>query len=129
MTSLARKLRGVLTLRSGGADGADSFFEAGAGEDKEIYLPWRDFNGNPSLLYGVCSRAESLARKYHPAPHRLNGGVLRLMARNSYQVLGRNLDDPVEFVICWTPGFHSSLLAGPMQIGIFPGWTWMAPTA
>lgn len=103
MTSLAERLRGVLTLRSGGADGADSFFEAGAGEDKEIYLPWRDFNGNHSPLYGVCSRAESLARKYHPAPHRLNGGTLKLMARNSYQVLGRNLDDPVEFVICWTP--------------------------
>ena len=30
------------------------------------------------------------------------------MARNSYQVLGRNLDDPVEFVICWTPGGSGS---------------------
>lgn len=24
------------------------------------------------------------------------------MSRNVYQVLGPNLDDPVEFIICWT---------------------------
>ena len=41
-------------LRSGGADGADKAFEKGcdlASGQKEIYLPWKGFNGNNSSLY------------------------------------------------------------------------------
>jgi hypothetical protein len=29
--------------------------------------------------------------------------VLALMARNCYQVLGQNLDTPVDFIVCYTP--------------------------
>ena len=25
------------------------------------------------------------------------------MGRNTYQILGKNLRDPVDFVLCWTP--------------------------
>ena len=37
-------------LRSGAADGADSAFEKFAGNNKEIYLPWKGFNKHPSEL-------------------------------------------------------------------------------
>ena len=39
------------TLRSGGAPGSDCAFENGCDHAhglKEIYLPWKDFNGNTS---------------------------------------------------------------------------------
>lgn len=110
------------TMRSGGADGADSAFEMGAdfGNSlnktlmvyKEIYLPWHGFNGreedkmrtivpqydNPRLW----STALNLAVDIHPAPHELTKGARSLHARNCYQVLGRDLNTPVDFVVCYT---------------------------
>lgn len=99
-------------LRSGGADGADTAFEEGAlkaGGSMEIWLPWDNFNGRSHsqtciLTGGVeYSPAEALAEKFHPKWSALKQSGRALMARNSCQVLGRNLDTPVEFVLCWTP--------------------------
>lgn len=89
------------TLRSGGADGADKFFEEYA-TDKEIFLPWHNFNGNKSHLFEQSSQAFEIAKKYHPVYERLSYGAKRMMARNCYQVLGKSLKSPVEFVLCWT---------------------------
>lgn len=89
------------TLRSGGANGADSAFENGA-EAKEIYLPWQGFNGNASPLFRPTPEAIKMAEKYHPAWHKLRRGARLLMARNCHQVLGLDLKTPVEMVICWT---------------------------
>lgn len=99
-TRLARK--GYI-LRSGHADGADMAFERGAGGRSEIYLPWKGFNGSPSPFYQITPAAEALARRFHPRYDALSHGAQKLMARNSYQVLGQNLDDPSDFVVCWTP--------------------------
>lgn len=90
------------TLRSGGADGADSYFESGALR-KEIYLPWSGFNGHRSCLYHVCSEAMGIASHHHSAWPRLSQPVRKLMGRNVYQILGSNLIHPSEFVVCWTP--------------------------
>ena len=96
------------TLRSGGADGADSAFEEGcdiANGKKEIYLPWRGFNGSDSPLYKVSGMAFEIARSFHPAWEKLSRGGRLLMARNCYQVLGADLNSPADFIICWTgPG-------------------------
>lgn len=89
------------TLRSGGADGADKFFEQYA-TSKEIFLPWKNFNENKSNLYEQTPQAYEIAKKYHPAYERLSYGAKKMMARNCYQVLGKSLKSPVEFVICWT---------------------------
>lgn len=93
-------------LRSGGAGGADTAFEAGVPKDayKEIYLPWESFKGNSSKLYGVGHDAIDLAKKYHPAWERLGKYARRLIARNGYQVLGEDLNTPAKFVVCWTVG-------------------------
>ena len=92
-------------LRSGAADGADKAFEAGCDiskGSKEIYLPWEGFNNNVSPLFTIDKPAFDLAKQYHPAWSKLSLAAQKLMARNSYQILGRNLKLPVDFVVCWT---------------------------
>jgi hypothetical protein len=95
-------------LRSGGAYGADAAFESGARlatknpNATEIYLPWRGFNENKSPLYHVCEKALEMAAQFHPHWRHLGPVVQKLHARNCYQILGQNLNDPVDFVICWT---------------------------
>lgn len=94
-------------LRSGGANGADKAFEKGcdkASGKKEIYLPWRKFNGNESPLFQISEEAFSIAAEYHPAYNNLSVSSTRLMARNSYQILGNDLNTLSSFVICYTQG-------------------------
>lgn len=104
MTRIAKSLASQgWTLRSGAADGADAAFESGAGSMSEIYLPWKKFNNNESVLCDVCDDALLLASQLHPKWNFLSAGAKKLHARNCYQILGKKLDNPVRFVICWTP--------------------------
>lgn len=80
------------TLRSGGAAGADHAFELGATK-KEIFLS-----------YNYTSTAMQHAQRYHPAWDRLSEHAKHLMARNSMILLGEDLMEPVDCVICWTAG-------------------------
>jgi hypothetical protein len=96
------------TLRSGGADGADTFWENAYdkfGGKKEIYLPWKGFNNNKSNLYEIKPAAMALAEFHHPAWDKLSPAAKKLHARNIYQILGYdlNISYSSEFVICWTP--------------------------
>lgn len=80
------------TLRSGGAEGCDKWFEAGARDDmKEIF-------------YAGDATEESLkiASEIHPAWHRCSEWAQNLHGRNVFQVLGKDLQTPVDFLICWT---------------------------
>lgn len=95
MTRLAVSLEAKgYKLRSGGADGADKAFERGVRDtaNKEIFRP-KD----------ATIEAIQLASEVHPAWHHCNDYARRLHGRNSQIILGRNLDVPVKFVICWTP--------------------------
>lgn len=100
-TRLARFLEDY-TLRSGGADGADTAFEIGAAA-KEIFVPWKGFNGNDSKLFNQKLEAFEIASRHHPAWDKLKDSVKKLMSRNVHQVLGVDLKTPSEFVVCWTP--------------------------
>ena len=125
-------------LRSGGARGADSAFENGcdeAGGRKEIYLPWQRFNENQSGLFlnlppvrnaesitdAPTKRAVELAVQFHPlktqllVPSHKMRTVLKLMARNSQQILGEsvNEENKTAFVICCTP--QGQLIGGTRQ--------------
>ena len=96
---------GDFTLRSGHADGADKAFEKGCdnvGGKKEIYLPWKKFNGSDSELYNISDEAFAIAEKYHPAWDKLSDGAKKLMARDCMQVLGEDLNTPADFILCWT---------------------------
>lgn len=103
MTKCANRLanRGYI-LRSGGAPGADFAFERGAGTAKEIYLPWKGFNGSSSQIYSIPSKATEIAAEFHPAWSRCSDSARKLHSRNVLQILGYTLNSPVSFVLCWT---------------------------
>ena len=99
------------TLRSGACSGADQAFEAGcdiAQGDKQIFLPWRGYEGRTGTEFGVIPRptyaALDHAAKHHPAWERCSQGARRLHARNSHIILGEMLNTPAHFVICWSRG-------------------------
>lgn len=104
MTEIAKRLsRSNYCLRSGGAHGADNAFEEGA-DHKQIFLPWDRFNDRVAdeISYIVPPYAEDYIFQYHPRPQALSASAKKFMSRNTYQVLGPDLNDPVEFVLCWT---------------------------
>tara|TARA_R110000868_G_scaffold139053_1_gene353771 strand:+ start:615 stop:1049 length:435 start_codon:yes stop_codon:yes gene_type:complete len=105
MTKIAKYMAAKgYTLRSGGAAGADSAFELGADDRKEIYLPWERFNFNKSPLYPPTTDALGLAAQFHPAWDCMQKPARLLMGRNSHQVMGLDLKTPTERIICWTKG-------------------------
>jgi len=108
MTQIAKYFaeRGY-TLRSGGANGADLAFEEGCDLSqgkKEIYLPWKGFNKNTSNLYDLSNKDEAslIAEKYHPQWDFLSNPNKNIHIRNTYQVLGLDLNTPSKFLICYT---------------------------
>lgn len=85
-----------LILRSGHAKGADKAFERGCNSVnglKQIFIA-DDANGDWKAL--------EMVDLVHPCSENLNEYVALLHARNTYQVLGKNHDEPVDFVVCWT---------------------------
>ena len=106
MVHIGKLAAGGWILRSGAAQGADAAFEKGCDlqhGEKEIYLPWYNFNDHPSLLTSPSDEALQLASNIHPAYKSLPDPVKRLLARNMHQILGKDLNTPVRCVICWTP--------------------------
>lgn len=107
MTILCKNIATLLAgedwiLRSGGAEGADAAFEEGCDliqGKKEIYLPWKGFNGNNSSLFSISPEAYSYAKKFHPAYSRLSQGAIKLIARDTYQVLGKDLKTPSNIIV------------------------------
>lgn len=121
--------RGIV-LRSGGADGADSFFQTGAEsawyaynrkgyKASELYLPWDGFGHfldnedcyttEPpyhlipldKIESGLVYRAEQIAKSIHPKWGSLSEAGRKLHTRNAFQVLGRDLQTPSSFLICY----------------------------
>lgn len=94
-------------LRSGHADGCDTSFEAGVSKQMEIHLPWHGYNnahhGWPYIVPKANTHVAQIAADYHPAWHKLSDPVRLLMCRNVTIILGAELDQPAEMVICWTP--------------------------
>lgn len=86
-------------LRSGGAKGADTFFEYGA-DEAEAYDPTRKeiFTAND-----CTPEAREFSSQYHPNWGACKPWARNLHGRNAMILMGRNLDDPVDFVVCWTP--------------------------
>ncbi len=106
------------TLRSGGAKGADQAFEKGCGNGpKEIYLPFENYENNPSPLFMTedlfqrVSRLEiwrklcvSLATEEPSIDlDSLPKEMQYHFARDVQQILGADFNTPSDKVICWTP--------------------------
>ncbi len=119
MTMIAIELaRQGRVLRSGGAVGADTCFEAGCyigGGGFEIFypdhyeIPHPNDNGKKPILYvgydapNIVSQARNIAKAHHPRWEFLNPAVQKLMIRNVFVVLGITMREPSKFVLCWTP--------------------------
>lgn len=103
---LARALaKHDFVTRSGHAPKADRAFEYGCdlmNGHKEIYIPWKGFEGSKSLLYTPSEKAFKMAEEFHPKWKNLSQGAKKLQARNSHQMFGLNMETPTHFVICWT---------------------------
>lgn len=94
ISDLASELRDQKVLcRSGGARGADTAFQKGAGDLFEL---WRPEQSTPEAF--------DLAEQFHPVWDNLSLYDKALHARNGHILLGANLDDPVDFVLAWTEG-------------------------
>lgn len=89
-------------LRSGGATGADTAFSKGCEKKKEIFVPWDGFN-DIKMQYPIPELAYSISADLHPAWEKLSAGMQAMMARNVMQVMGKTLNEPAQFVVCWTP--------------------------
>lgn len=96
MKDIAEKLEAMgYTVRTGDAKGADTAFRI---VDKKQVYTTRDVDdlSQDSDLY-------KLTDEHHPVFDSLKGRAKKLIARNAYQVLGKNLNNPSDFLICWTP--------------------------
>mgnify|MGYP006293097509 CR=1 FL=1 len=103
------------TLRSGGAKGADNAFEMGAFDaegDMEIYLPYDGYQGRerdglkyfvPSKEFDNYRKAVTISRKFHPNFENLSKNEKKFIVRDTYQVLGKELNSLSNFIVCWTP--------------------------
>ena len=90
-------------LRSGAAKGADKAGEDGFDKvqgEKEIYLPWKGFMSSSSTLispeFSNWQNAVSLMLFLHPNPKaaKAKETVMKLLARDIYQILGKDLNKP-----------------------------------
>lgn len=91
------------TLRSGGAIGADSAFERGcdkADGKKEIFYA-KEWQNKIKPSKEAWEEAERIASKIHPAWDRCSEFARKLHSRNCFQVLGADLQSPVDFVVCY----------------------------
>lgn len=114
MTEIAIVLQSKgYTLRSGGADGADTAFEIGAGDLMDIYIPWDGFNGRKGINYksldssssDILDKSVLLAKTVISEGHwnNMGFGAKKLHTRNVFQVLGDDLNSPSDFLVCYTP--------------------------
>ena len=98
-----------LILRGGGATGSDDAFEMSYikyGGEMEIYLPFEYFYGRSAdgktYLHLEHPGAYRIAKEFHPVWDKLLPNVKDIMARNSHQVLGKDLGTPSDFICCYT---------------------------
>ena len=120
MMNIASVLGGMgWTLRSGGADQADTAFEMGCDQvngAKEIFLPWHQFNKKEGKVLKQTNQLYELAGYYYEMrPDRSDWVSVRdtvklMMMRNVNQVLGEDLHTPSQAVICWT--LNGSVVGG-----------------
>lgn len=119
MQFLSNYLSEVYTVRSGGADGADTAFELASRKNNEIFLPWYGFSFSGDGFVVNNEKALNIAELlidgkfiknilpiHQQSTERMrqskNESNLKLHRRNCFQVLGGNLNSPVDFLTCWT---------------------------
>jgi len=105
MTKYARILEILgYKLRSGHAKGSDKAFEIGIlnPKNKEIFVSKDAQDWAIKMVRDKYLPQDYLPRAYDEFEY-WKPFVKGLLGRNMMQILGKNGDVPVDFVICWTP--------------------------
>jgi hypothetical protein len=98
--------------RSRASDGADLAFERGAGDRKEIWLPWAGFEDrtpDDRRVFVATPEQEAgaveIASRIHPTWEKVavRRGSVSTHASNVIAVLGPDLTQPVDFLVLWAP--------------------------
>ena len=95
-------------LRTGGAKGADdAFARAVSAERRTVFIPWRGYNGwngseGRALAAGELEALRAAAAPHHPAWQRCAPKVRDLHARNVAILMGADMREPVNAMVCWT---------------------------
>ncbi len=131
MTELSRQMAAAgFHLSSGGARGADTAFAAGTPADQRtIWLPLPGFQGlrGPDCHTLPPDRLQEclkIAERLHPAWHRCDDFTRKAHARNVAILLGPNLDNPVDAVVCWTV---DGKIQGGTGLGLLIAREWKIP--
>lgn len=100
-----------VTMRTGGAPGADMIAEEAFHGRVDVILPWRGFNGHhEGIIYSHDAEAAAYVDRLHPAPGRLLSGARLCLERDVWQVIGPPwARRDVDLVLAWTP---SGMMAG-----------------
>lgn len=142
MMRVAKRLRELeWVFRSGKAAGADAAFQVGAqthlradydGTFGEVYKPWKSFQTAPdsrtfdnedghtlwdwwdidASKLPNWKEAQEIASNIHPAWDKLKTGAKALHSRNVYQVLGKDLNTPSKFLVCYSKPSGQSVSGG-----------------
>ncbi len=106
-------------LRSGRAEGADTYFELGAGKHAELYRPtksWVSHTPQGAPIYvptgELFEKALLLASTVHPAWGACNEYTRLLHARNTFQIYGQDLNIPSDLVIAYAEELKPDVLKG-----------------
>jgi hypothetical protein len=107
-------------LRSGASIGCQSAFESGCKSIngyRDIYLPWRSYNDNDSMLYDISEESKIMAKSFYPKYDDLSLENRLIFARNCNIILGDKLDTPSDFIICYTEeGKHTGETGHALKI-------------
>lgn len=105
MARLAAKLAEAgWILRSGRAKGADLAFETGVRNyAKRLGIDDPEAVMELFVAQDATPEAVDMASEYHPNWRACRPFVRKLHGRNMQIVLGQDLNDPVQFIACWTP--------------------------
>lgn len=104
-------------VRSGNALGFDQVISKVPEESREIYLPYANFGCQlenhqnvfiPKTEFVNWNEAVKIVHELHPNKN-LTDIQLLYLARDVYQVLGKDLQTPSDLVICWTEDGASQL--------------------
>lgn len=100
--------------RSGGAEGPDEWCETSS-TDVERYLPFAKFRIDEikqtpyirtiktwELPKAIQEKAMQMAIEVAPHLKFARYGARIMHGRNPFQIFGEHLNDPVDFVLCWT---------------------------
>ena len=126
MTEVAKYLDGLgYTLQTGftfknketnlDEEGADKAFSDGS-KNKILFGPY----GIRKTVKGIVSadkyneavteKSSAIVKEIHPAPDRLTPGAIKLMARNTNQIFGKELNSTVDFVL-----FYAEETSNPLR--------------